>query len=96
MDPDPAHHIDEARTELMDSVYQLGTELEATPRIELGMEVLQFAASLSRRCNWGQPEYEPGGLEVTPSNQMQGVRQLKWQLGFDVRLEALPWKARPG
>ncbi len=53
--------------------------MEATPRIELGMEVLQFVAGLSSRCNWGQSEYESAGLWAARYNRRQLVRQQKWQ-----------------
>jgi hypothetical protein len=49
--------------------------LEATPRIELGMEVLQFAPSLSTKCNERQVEYEPSPVESTRYKGMKGVRQ---------------------
>jgi hypothetical protein len=39
--------------------------LEATPRIELGMEVLQIAPRLSTKCNEGQSVYETHGVKAT-------------------------------
>ncbi|HEV2029547.1 MAG TPA: hypothetical protein VGS16_13630 [Candidatus Dormibacteraeota bacterium] len=61
-------------------------KLEATPRIELGMEVLQFAPSLSTECNKGQCEYKSNPVESTRYKGMKGVRQREWQYGLSLGL----------
>ena len=55
--------------------------METTPRIELGVEVLQFVAGLLSGCNQGQAEYEPDRLRPARYNRIQPVRQKEWQHG---------------